>query len=291
MTTTSVRVERYSAFSDDPDGGNPAGVVLDASQLSAAQMQRIAADIGYSETAFVTGPVSTEGPIPVRYFAPEGEVDFCGHATIATAVAIGATFGQGAYTLRTNAGPVGIVARREGARAIGTLRSPGIDCFALEPELLSQLLAGLHWSIQDLDPDLPPAIGFGGVRHPVLVVGDLERLKTLSYDFEALQRLCREQNWVTLQLVASVGLGQWRARDPFPWGGVVEDPATGAAAAAFAGYLRSLGRAVSGDSFVITQGVEMGRPSRIEVELLDDAALVSGAAARIPPVAEANRDG
>jgi predicted PhzF superfamily epimerase YddE/YHI9 len=62
---------------------------------------------------------------------------------------------------------------------------------------------------------------------------------------------------------------------------VVEDPATGAAAAAFAGYLRSLGRVTSGDSFVITQGVEMGRPGRIEVELLDAAALVSGAAARI----------
>ena len=281
MTTDTVQVERYAAFTDDPDGGNPAGVVLNAAHLPPFQMQRIASEIGYSETAFVTGPIGRHVPIPIRYFAPEGEVDFCGHATIATAVAIGATVGLGAYTLSTNVGPVGIVARLEGTRTIGTLRSPAVDCFPLEQGLLSQLLDGLHWSVQDLDPELPPAVGFGGNLHPVLVLRDLDRLQRLSYDFDALQRLCREHNWVTLQLVAAVGPGQWRARDPFPWGGVVEDPATGAAAAAFAGYLRSLGRVATGDSFVITQGVEMGRPGRIEVELLDAAALVSGAAARI----------
>ena len=116
----------------------------------------------------------------------------------------------------------------------------------------------------------------------MLVARDLDRLATLDYDFDALQRLCRTHNWVTLQLVTATNPGQRRARDPFPWGGVVEDPATGAAAAALAGYLRAQGRATTGDTFVITQGVEMGRPSRIEVELLDDAAQITGAATRIP---------
>ena len=104
-------------------------------------------------------------PIPFRYFAPEGEVDFCGHATIATAVAIGATVGLGAYTLSTKVGPVGIVARLDGTRSIGTLRSPAVDCFPLEQGLLSQLLDGLHWSVQDLDPDLPPAVGWAIYDH------------------------------------------------------------------------------------------------------------------------------
>ncbi|OFE15837.1 hypothetical protein BA895_04800 [Humibacillus sp. DSM 29435] len=81
--------------------------------------------------------------------------------------------------------------------------------------------------------------------------------------------------------VRAPGPDLWRARDPFPWGGVVEDPATGAAAAAFAGYLRSRGRASTGDTFVVEQWVEMGRPSHIEVELLERAALVSGHAVRI----------
>ena len=276
---TSLReVRRYAAFSEDPAGGNPAGVVLDARHLTAARMQQVAAEVGYSETAFVTGPILGESAFPIRYFAPEGEVDFCGHATIATAVALGEEAGPGTYTLRTNVGPVEVTARLDGEHAVGTLRSPDLDCFPLPEELLDRLLSALRWSAADLDPELPPAVGFGGNRHPVLVAGDVHRLATLDYDFDALQRLCRAHDWVTVQLVAAVGPRTWRARDPFPWGGVVEDPATGAAAAAFAGYLRARGRATTGDALVITQGVEMGRPSRIDVELLDRAALISGRA-------------
>ncbi len=285
-------VRRYAAFSDDPAGGNPAGVVLDASHLTAERMQQVAAEVGYSETAFVTGPIEgdgTGGAIPIRYFAPEGEVDFCGHATIATAVAIGQLAGAGTYTLQTKVGPIEITASLEGDRAAGTLRSPAVDCFPLAEELLAELLAALGWSAHDLAPDLPPAVGFGGNHHPVLVAHDLHRLATLSYDFDAVQRLCRAHDWVTVQLVASTGRGAWRARDPFPWAGVVEDPATGAAAAAFAGYLRAHGRAATGDTFVITQGVEMGRPSRIEVELLDRAALISGSAVPIEDDATTSR--
>ena len=246
-------------------------------------MQRVAAEVGYSETAFVAGPIDGDRStaIPVRYFAPEGEVDFCGHATIATAVAFAEVAGAGAYTLHTKVGPIQVSAGLEEGGAVGTLRSPDVGCFPLGGELVDPLLAALRWSADDLDPQLPPAVGFGGNRHPVLVAGGLDRLADLSYDFEALQRLCRRHDWVTVQLVASTGRGEWRARDPFPWGGVVEDPATGAAAAAFAGYLRAHGRATTGDRFTITQGVEMGRPSRIEVELLERAALVAGRASRI----------
>jgi len=76
MTT----VLRYAAFTSDPAGGNPAGVVLDARGLDDQAMQAIAAEVGYSETAFVV-----DGS--VRYFSPKAEVPFCGHATIASAVA------------------------------------------------------------------------------------------------------------------------------------------------------------------------------------------------------------
>lgn len=284
---TDPRIERYAAFSDDPAGGNPAGVVLDAGPLTDSDMQRIAAQVGYSETAFVTGPIVPAGPedtvsaIPIRYFAPEGEVDFCGHATIATAVSIGAHHGLGDYVLGTRVGPVAITARRDGTRHVGALHSPPVDCFPIEDGLLTQLLDALHWSRHDLDPALPPAIGFGGNKHPVLVARELGRLEDLSYDFDILQRLSRRHDWITVQLVVATASDRWRARDPFPWGGVVEDPATGAAAAAFAGYLRAHSRAAAGDRLVITQGVEMGRPSRIEVGLTEDAAIVSGAASRI----------
>ena len=183
----------------------------------------------------MTGPIRSDAAIPVRYFAPEREVDFCGHATIATAVAIGDSVGYGTYTLMTAVGPVTVIAHRDGARSVGTLRSPATDCFPLDEHLTGRLLDTLGWSAHDLDDTLPPAIGYGGNKHPILVVRDLQRLETLAYDFDALQRLCREHDWITVHLVVATGLGTWRARDPFPWGGVVEDPATGAAAAAFAG--------------------------------------------------------
>jgi PhzF family phenazine biosynthesis protein len=217
----------------------------------------------------VTGPIRRHALIPIRYFAPEGEVDFCGHATIATAVAIGESVGHGSYTLSTRVGPVAVTAHRDGARTVGTLRSPATDCLPLDEHLAGLLLDALGESAQDLDATLPPAIGHGGNKRPILVARSLQRLATLAYDFDALQRLCREHDWITVHLTVATGPRTWRARDPFPWGGVVEDPATGAAAAAFAGYLRAHTRAATGESFVITQGGEMGRPSTITVELTD----------------------
>ena len=89
-----AEVLRYAAFTTTPEGGNPAGVVLDAADLDDEAMQAIAADVGYSETAFLTGPAAVSpGTDPgarhfvVRYFSPLAEVPFCGHATIATGVA------------------------------------------------------------------------------------------------------------------------------------------------------------------------------------------------------------
>ena len=101
-----MEILRYTAFSTDPGGGNPAGIVLDAADLDAADMQRIAAEIGFSETAFLTptGP----GTADVRYFAPIAEVAFCGHATIASAVAMAERVGTGSLTLASAAGPIAV---------------------------------------------------------------------------------------------------------------------------------------------------------------------------------------
>ena len=100
----STEILRYAAFTDTPEGGNPAGVVLDASGLGDAEMQAIAADVGYSETAFVTA--ADDHDLTVRYFSPLAEVPFCGHATIATGVAWGERNGDGLLRLTTPAGLV-----------------------------------------------------------------------------------------------------------------------------------------------------------------------------------------
>jgi PhzF family phenazine biosynthesis protein len=83
MHPLSAQVLRYAAFTDAGTGGNPAGVVLDSDRLTDQQMLAIAAAIGYSETAFV----SADGR-RLRFFSPRAEVAFCGHATVATAVAL-----------------------------------------------------------------------------------------------------------------------------------------------------------------------------------------------------------
>src|SRR4029079_502949 len=105
--TIPPMILRYSAFTDTPEGGNPAGVVLDASTLTDEQMQQIAKDVNYSESAFVTKREAA-GEYDVRYFSPEAEGPFCGHATIATAVALAERDGAGPLVFHTQAGPVPI---------------------------------------------------------------------------------------------------------------------------------------------------------------------------------------
>ncbi len=104
-------VRRYSAFTDHGQGGNPAGVVLDATGLTETGMIAIAAEVGYSETAFLT-PTGQSARFGMRYFSPRVEVAFCGHATIASASALAERAGPGAVTLDTVAGPVTVVPAR-----------------------------------------------------------------------------------------------------------------------------------------------------------------------------------
>jgi PhzF family phenazine biosynthesis protein len=251
-------IQRYAAFSDDPKGGNPAGVVLDASALDDERMLAIAAEVGYSETAFITG---TDGDVHrVRYFSPLAEVPFCGHATVATAVALG----PGEHRFRTNAGEVPVSVDHAGRATLTSVTPTVTD---LSADDLTALLRALRWSEADLDPALPPRVAYAGAYHPVLATGSRQRLAHLEYDTPALKSLMEARGWTTVQLVFRTGPDSFDVRDPFPVGGVHEDPATGAAAAAFGAYLRELRLAPEDATLHLAQGDDMGRPSRITVEL------------------------
>jgi PhzF family phenazine biosynthesis protein len=272
----STEILRYAAFTDTPDGGNPAGVVLDASGLDDDAMQAIAADVGYSETAFVTAADGTE--LTVRYFSPLAEVPFCGHATIATGVAWGERHGEGLLELTTPAGLVAV----DVADGVATLTSVAPSTAPLEDADLDELLGALGWSRADLDPELPPRVGYAGAHHPILGAASSERLADLDYDFERLGALMAERDWTTIQLVHREGADRFRSRNPFPPGGVVEDPATGAAAAAFGGYLRELGLVSPPATVTIDQGIELGRPSLLTVTIPEAGGIsVSGSAVPI----------
>lgn len=236
-------------------------------------MLRIAAQVGYSETAFLAY-ADNGGPADyrVRYFSPAAEVPFCGHATIASGVALAERSGPGLFSLTTNGGLVTVeTERRADGHMAATLTSVTPRVADADPSLLAESLATLDWKPDELDPSLPPAVGFAGVSHLIIAAGSYERLARLAYDFDRLRSIMLAADLTTVQLIWRESAHVFRARDPFPVGNVVEDPATGAAAAALGAYLRWRDEITPPASLVIHQGVEMGRPSQLEVDIPDGA--------------------
>ena len=260
---------RLAAFTLDPSGGNPAGVWLGQALPEPTEMLRIAAEVGYSETAFLA-PDGTGRPghFRVRYFSPAAEVPFCGHATIASGIALAQRSQPGRFLLTTNDGVVIVdVERRADGNLIAILTSVEPHVRDAAPHLLADTLAALDWKPTELDAGLPPAVGYAGASHLIIAAGSYERLARLVYDFERLRSIMLAAELTTVQLVWRQSAEVFRARDPFPVGNVIEDPATGAAAAAMGAYLRWRGENLPPAAFTIHQGVELGRPSLIEVEV------------------------
>ncbi|MFI9754263.1 PhzF family phenazine biosynthesis protein [Streptomyces collinus] len=278
-----MEILRYVAFSTDPRGGNPAGVVLDASGADDAAMLATAAEVGFSETAFVRD--ACDGSLNVRYFSPLAEVPFCGHATIATAVAHAERHGTGRLLLRTAAGLVTVTTDRAAdGTLVATLVSVAPRSVPLDDADLAELLAILGWSAGDLDPALPPRVAFAGAWHPVIAAATRDRLADLDYDMPALTALMARRDWTTVDLVWRESPTVFHARNPFPPGGVREDPATGAAAAAFGGYLREFGLVPTPATLTVHQGADLGRPSTITVTVPtepDTGIGVTGTAVRL----------
>lgn len=277
-------VLRYAAFTDNPDGGNPAGVVLDAEGMTDAEMQAMAAEVGYSETAFLVRTPGEPGTFDVRYFAPAAEVPFCGHATIAAAVALADHKVPGPLTFRTASGEVPVMVRQVDGRPQATLTSVVPQVRDPDIDDLDELLGALGWSLGQIEQALPVRVAYAGAWHPVVAAATRERLADLDYDFDRLRALMEARGWTTIQLVWRESLTRFHARDPFPPGGVVEDPATGAAAAALGAYLRKVGVAHPPERIDILQGEDMGRPSHLVVDLVpgDPRIQVTGTAVPIP---------
>lgn len=267
---------RLSAFADGARGGNPAGVVIGDALPSEETMQRIAAEVGYSETAFAA---KEDGVWRVRYFSPEAEVPFCGHATIALGAALAERFGEGVYPLRLNDGEISVEGGRSAAGYAAVLQSPPTWSRDEDPALLAEALALFGFDRDALDPRLPPRRIHGGGDHLALALRERGAVAAMRYDFAAGRALMRRAGWVTIAIVCAAGDQLFDCRNAFAFGGVYEDPATGAAAAAFAGYLRDIGWP-HGGRIEIRQGDDMGAPSRLVVELDDrpgSSVRVSGA--------------
>jgi len=275
-----VEVLRLTAFSSDPAGGNPAGVVLDASPLGDDDMQRIAAEVGYAETAFVVDPGtdSRSRRVRIRYFSPGAEVPFCGHATIATAVALAERRGVGPFTIDTAVGPVVIDTARGGAAdapetaitASFTSVEPRVR--SLDADVAARLLALLGLSPDDLDERWPAREAYAGNRHPIVAVRDQAVFDGFGFDPVAVRGLMDEQGWAGTVTVVHRRSGAdeplvVEARNLFPVGDLTEDPATGSAAAALGAYLRALDLIAPPARFVVHQGRHIGRPGVLLVDV------------------------
>ncbi|AKI02938.1 phenazine biosynthesis protein PhzF family [Hoeflea sp. IMCC20628] len=262
-----MNVQRIAAFSDAGEGGNPAGIVIAEHFPDEAEMRRIAAEVGYSETAFAM-PDAGSDRWRVRYFSPESEVPFCGHATIALGAALARHSGPGRFALQLNDAEISVEAAASNEGYIAALQSPPTRSATARAELVDWAPALFGYSSEQLNPALPAAEIHAGADHLVLALKDRGDLAAMSYDLDAGRALMREYGLVTIMLVHARSHSDFDVRNAFASGGVLEDPATGAAAAAFSGYLRDLGWPHQ-NRIRITQGEDMGAKSVIEAAFTD----------------------
>ncbi|MDO8323424.1 MAG: PhzF family phenazine biosynthesis protein [Phenylobacterium sp.] len=275
-----MNIQRFAAFSDGDTGGNPAGVVICDTLPVPQLMQQIAAEVGYSETAFAA-PCAAGWR--VRYFAPRMEIPFCGHATIALGAALALQDGDGVFRLQINDGAITVEGRRTGERVAAALQSPPTRSTPASAGQVAEALRLFSLAPDDLDPMIPPAVANAGANHLVLALKRRERLSEMAYDLEAGRALMTVGDLATISLIVAETPRLFHARNPFAAGGVYEDPATGAAAAALGGYLRDLGWG-HGGAIDIVQGEDMGMRSLLRAEIAAQAGAsirVSGAVRRL----------
>lgn len=258
-----MQVLKLAAFSDGDTGGNPAGVVVADELPTDAEMQRTAALVGFSETAFAA-PAGTGWR--VRYFSPETEVPFCGHATVALGAALAQQQGDGVFALTLNHAHITVEGRRSGSLVAAALQSPPTRSQPAPAALVAETLALFGYSAHDLDPRIPPALVHGGADHLVLALKTRSALATMHYNLAAGRSLMLREGLVTILLAFAESAQRFHTRNAFASGGVLEDPATGAATAALAGYLRDLDWP-HGGAIDVVQGEDMGMRSLLHADI------------------------
>ena len=275
-----MKVERIAAFSYKNKGGNPAGVHFSDEMLSEKEMLLIAKEVNYSETAFL---VKVGESFRIRYFSPETEIAFCGHATIASGSFIGEKFGLGRYELILNDGSIQIeVSQNEGENytSISSLKTHSKD---VDKEYINKIIDGFSFNKKDLNEKYPIRIAFSGNNHLIIFLKDKTKLQEMQYDFESIKVLMEQEKIVSINILWEENENLYHSRNAFAYGGVVEDPATGSAAIALGEYLRDTGFKKSGKIEVL-QGFDMKQPSQLFVsfsEVSNSSINVSGSSRHI----------
>jgi trans-2,3-dihydro-3-hydroxyanthranilate isomerase len=240
-------------FTDTPLEGNQVAVFTDARDIPEDRLQAIAREMNFSETVFVYKP-DDDGHARIRIFTPTIEMPFAGHPTLGTAFVLSAPLSLDEIRLETGAGLVPVRLEREDGRIVfGRMEQPlpTVEPFDGEQRLLDIL--GVERS------ELPVEVYDNGVRHVYVCLGSQDEVAALQPD---LARLTLESAALGFSCLAGEGT-RWKSRMFAPAGGVAEDPATGSAAGPLALHLARHGQIAFGEEIEISQGDEIGRPSRL----------------------------
>ncbi len=260
-----VVVFAVDSFVKDNKGGNSAGVVLDADDLSDIQMQNIAKQVGFSETAFVHK--SNKATFKVRFFTPNSEVDLCGHATIATFSLLRSRWliGNGLFSQETKAGTLEI-----------TVDHDSVYMNQILPKYYdildkAEIVDSLNLSSNDCLTNLPVQIVSTGLKDVIVSVNDLAILSSIQPDFEKISKLSKKYNvtgYHVFSLETKFGATA-HCRNFAPLYDINEESATGTSNGALACYLYNNGVVNKEQSaeLVFEQGYSMGKPSEILVRL------------------------
>ena len=241
-------------FTDTPLTGNQLAVFTDARELPEELLQPLAREMNFSETVFVY-PASAEGAhARIRIFTPGIEVPFAGHPTLGSAFVLAGPLQLIEIKLETGNGVVPVQLEREGARiSFGRMQQPipTVEAFGDVPALLEAV--GVERS------ELPVEVYDNGLQHVFVTLPSEEDVARLQPD---LGRLTGVGEALGVNCIAGSG-SRWKTRMFIPSGGIAEDPATGSAAGPLALHVARHGRIAFGDEIEITQGVEIGRPSKL----------------------------
>ncbi|HUJ31516.1 MAG TPA: PhzF family phenazine biosynthesis protein [Candidatus Acidoferrum sp.] len=284
------RLYTLDVFTTKPYAGNPLAVITDGDGLSAATMQAIAREMNLSETVFVQKPTNNRALARLRIFTTTGELPLAGHPVIGTwfllaelGVVPASSEGRVHVLQQTGAGilPVEFTFRDGHPTFVTMTQKPAR--FAPTKINRAKLAEALGLKLSDFHPALSVDFVSTGIFNLMVPLKNRATLKKIHMNLRALAGLLSSHASMAY-CFAIENAGHAFARGMLPWG-LIEDPATGSAGGSLGAYLVRNDKLRAGETLMITQGVEMGRPSQIRVEVTADRGRlvpkVSGSAVRI----------
>jgi trans-2,3-dihydro-3-hydroxyanthranilate isomerase len=247
----TLRYVVADVFTDEPLTGNQLAVFTDGRGVDDETMQALAQELKFSESVFVL-PASEGGHARIRIFTPTTELPFAGHPVLGSAFVLAGPLQVDEIRLETGSGVIPVTLERDGGRIVfGRMSQPVPRWGPFDRADELQALLGVESSLPVEVYDLGPTFAY-------LALSSEEEVAALAPDFPALARITD----VGVSCFAGSG-ARWKTRMFAPLYGVPEDPATGSAAGPLAVHLARHGRIGFGEEIEISQGVEIGRPSKL----------------------------